>query len=183
MNSVRINPLIFGRNWGLFFAWGVGLAVLGILAISMTTLTTIFSVIFLGMLLFIAGTILLIDTFTFWWQHKGIGFLTHLLMSVLYMGIGFFLIKEPVSSSISFTLALGIFYLIIGSFRIFYSWNLRSPQWGWYFANALLSLLLGILILSSWPESGLYVIGLFIGIDLFFCGLAYMVAAIGSRTN
>jgi len=40
---------------------------------------------------------------------------------------------------------------------------------------------LGILIMESWPESSLYIIGLFVGIDLFFCGWAYIMVAFAAR--
>jgi uncharacterized membrane protein HdeD (DUF308 family) len=41
---------------------------------------------------------------------------------------------------------------------------------------------LGLLVLASWPAPGLWVIGLFIGIDLFFYGLAWIALALGLRS-
>jgi uncharacterized membrane protein HdeD (DUF308 family) len=43
-------------------------------------------------------------------------------------------------------------------------------------------MVLGLLILSAWPASGLWVIGLFIGIDLIFYGLAWIALALGLRS-
>jgi uncharacterized membrane protein HdeD (DUF308 family) len=40
------------------------------------------------------------------------------------------------------------------------------------------SLLLGLLVLAQWPVSGLWVIGLFIGIDLIFYGCAWIALAL-----
>jgi hypothetical protein len=36
-------------------------------------------------------------------------------------------------------------------------------------------------ILARWPASGLWVIGLFIGVDLIFYGLAWVAIALGLR--
>jgi uncharacterized membrane protein HdeD (DUF308 family) len=43
-------------------------------------------------------------------------------------------------------------------------------------------LVLGGLILAQWPASGLWVIGLFVGIDLIFYGFAWIALAAGLRT-
>jgi uncharacterized membrane protein HdeD (DUF308 family) len=40
---------------------------------------------------------------------------------------------------------------------------------------------LGLLVLAQWPASGLWVIGLFIGIDLIFYGAAWIALALGLR--
>ena len=44
------------------------------------------------------------------------------------------------------------------------------PGWGWQVADGLVTLALGLLVLAEWPGSGLWVIGLFVGIDLIFYG-------------
>jgi len=44
------------------------------------------------------------------------------------------------------------------------------PHWGWTLAGGAINLILGILIWQQWPEAALWVIGLFVGIDLIFTG-------------
>lgn len=175
----KIDPSIFSKNATWFFLWGIALFILGLCAISAATFTTFLSIVFLGFIIAISGFIILIDSFSFWRKQKG--FLLHLLMGVLYIAVGGMLIKSPLAGSISLTFLLGIFYLVLGSLRLLHSFSLRAPRWGWNFFNGLISALLGILILMSWPESSLYIIGLFIGIDLLFCGLAYMMTAMGAK--
>lgn len=171
----------FSKNWGWFLLWGIALLILGIIAIGATTLTTLFSVIFLGFLLLFGGTVIVIDTFTFWWRKWG-GFFLHLMIGLLYCAAGVILIKSPALASISITFFLGIFYVAVGIARMIYTLSLRTPKWGWAFFNGLISLLLGILILASWPQSGLFIIGLFVGIDLLFSGWSYIMAALGARS-
>jgi uncharacterized membrane protein HdeD (DUF308 family) len=170
----------FIKNWIWFFLWGMILIILGVCAIGAATFTTLLSVVFLGFIILISGMIIILDSFTFWRKRKG--FLLHLLMGILYIVVGFMLINSPLAGSISLTLLLGLFYLVLGLFRLYYSFSLRAPRWGWNFFNGLISALLGMLILMSWPESSLYIIGLFVGIDLLFCGWAYVMAALGAKS-
>jgi uncharacterized membrane protein HdeD (DUF308 family) len=185
MNSFRLgNPHLpaFSENWGWFFVWGVALLVLGIFAIMFTSLATVLSVIVLGFVIFTSGIVILIDSFTFWWK-KWRGFSLHFLMGLLYVLVGLSLIGLPILASLSLTLMLGMFYTFIGLSRLYYAFTMKSPRWGWTFFNGLIALLLGVLILMQWPASGLFIIGLFIGIDLIFTGWAYIMAALGARAG
>lgn len=176
----RLDISAFGKNAGLFIFWGVLLVILGILALYYVNFTTLFSVIFLGFLFFAGGIIVGIDTFTFWWG-KWPSFFLHLLMAFLYIAAGITLINSPILGSISITLFLGIFYFVLGIIRIALSLYLRSPRWGWSFFNGVISLLLGALILAQWPASGLFILGIFVGIDLLFSGWAYIMAGLAGK--
>ncbi len=177
----RIDHSLFSKNWGLFMLWGIALIMLGVIAISADMLSTIVSVLFLGGILAATGMIIIFDTVTFWRNHNS-GFLLHFLMGVIYLTAGFILLKNPIAGSISLTLLLGIVYLSLGVFRTVYSFSLRSPRWGWALLNGIISFILGILILASWPASSLYIIGLFVGIDLVFTGWMYFTAGLAARS-
>jgi uncharacterized membrane protein HdeD (DUF308 family) len=55
------------------------------------------------------------------------------------------------------------------------------PEWRWLLLNGAVTLLLGFLIWKQWPFSGLWVIGLFIGIDLIFTGWAWVMLSLTAR--
>lgn len=165
-------------NWGWLLALGIILFLLGILAISLDTLTTLITVIFLGALILVGGILILLDSFKFWWG-KWLGFFLHLITGVLYVLVGWMLIQSPVAASISLTLLLGVFYVVVGFMRLIYTFSVRVvPQLGWRAFNALITFLLGILILASWPSSSLFIIGLFVGIDLLVVGMSYIMIAL-----
>jgi len=170
----------FSKNWAWFLVWGIALAALGIFAVSATTLTTLVTVFLLAFVLLVSGIVVIVDAFTFW-HVKGHGFLIHVIMGILYLAAGAILIKNPVAGSVSITFLLGTFYIVLGIFRIIYSLSMQLLSWGWSLVNGIITLLLGILIMASWPESSLYIIGLFVGIDLFFCGWAYIMVALAAR--
>jgi uncharacterized membrane protein HdeD (DUF308 family) len=170
----------FGNNWKRFLAAGILLTLLGLLAIYAAVFTTLISVVILGFIIFFSGAVITFDTFTFW-RGKQSGFFLQLIFSILYLLVGLALIINPMAASISLTLLLGVFYIVIGIFRLAFSPTLRAPKWGWGWFNGVITLLLGILIITSWPASGLYIIGLFIGIDLLFCGWSYIMLAIAAK--
>jgi len=53
------------------------------------------------------------------------------------------------------------------------------PGWGWQAADGVITSVLGVLVLAQWPASGLWVIGLFVGIDLVFYGFALIALGLG----
>ncbi len=72
--------------------------------------------------------------------------------------------------------AIGMFmavYFLMDSFSSFtLAMEMRPRQgWGWWLINALLSLGLGILFIWGWPFSSMWMVGLFVGISLFFDGM------------
>lgn len=167
--------------WGLSFGLGIVLLILGLLALSAIAVTTIVTVVFLGVLLVIGGLLLLIDTFAFWWG-RWFGFSLHLLVGALYFFVGTSLVYNPVLASASLTLMLAIFYVFVGVFRIVYAFTFRLPRWEWQLFNGAIALLIGLLIAMNWPASSLLFIGLFVGIDLIFAGVAFMMAALRARS-
>lgn len=169
-------------HWGWFFGLGVLLFGLGLAGLVCTTTTTLITIIFLGGLIFLSGLLVIIDAFRFWW-HYWSGFLLHFLLGLLYVVVGFMLIERPLVASVSLTLLLGIFYLVAGLFRLIYATTINTPFWGLRFVNALISILLGVLILAAWPSSSLYIIGLFVSIDLLFSGLTYMMVGISAKSR
>jgi uncharacterized membrane protein HdeD (DUF308 family) len=170
----------FGEHWLRFLVWGIALTVIGLFAIYASTFATLLTVVILGFVVFFGGSIMFVDTLTFWWG-KWSSFLFHLIVALLYLAVGIILIMNPLEGSISLTLLLGIFYLVIGLFRMFNSSSTKTPQWGWALFNGLINFALGVLILASWPSSSLFIIGLFVGIDLVFVGWSYIMAALAGR--
>lgn len=55
----------------------------------------------------------------------------------------------------------------------------RFPSWGLVLCNGIVTLLLGIAILQERPASGLWVLGMFVGIDLMMNGVTWSILAVG----
>lgn len=170
---------LVGEHWTLFLLWGLVLVALGLLAVSIATFTTLASVIFLGCVVLAGGIVLFVDAFHFWhvnWKY----FFGHLIISLLYLAAGFWLLTQPVSAAVSLTLVLGVFYTVLGAFRLGTAFA-AGDFLGWQLFNGVVALILGILILIHWPASSLFIIGLFVGIDLFISGFTYILLAFTAR--
>jgi uncharacterized membrane protein HdeD (DUF308 family) len=109
------------------------------------------------------------------------GTLLHMLIGILYAVVGVMIVDQPAEAAIQLTLIIAIFLVISGLFRIVFAISERFTGWGWVLLNGAISLFLGILIYKQWPSSGLWVIGLFIGIDLIFNGWSWIMLALGLR--
>ena len=79
------------------------------------------------------------------------------------------------------TFVMGLFFTVGGLFHIVGSAGLGYSGWGWHAFDGLIHIALGLMILFQWPASGLWVIGLFLGIDLIFYGASWMAIAMGLR--
>ena len=53
--------------------------------------------------------------------------------------------------------------------------------WGWLLASGIVSVVLGWMIWAQWPASGLWVIGLLVGIQLLFTGWSLVMLALVAR--
>ena len=51
----------------------------------------------------------------------------------------------------------------------------------WVLFSAVISIVLGGLIISQWPATGLYMLGLFLGIELIFAGVGWLGLGLSSE--
>ncbi|MBX3411158.1 MAG: HdeD family acid-resistance protein [Pirellulales bacterium] len=169
------------KSWLWLFAMGVAMVVLGTVGISWACLATITvaATWLFGFLLLAGGITEIVHSF---WAGRWGGMLLHLLVGVLYTVVGFMIIDQPEQSAIDLTLVIALFLIVGGIFRIIFALSERFAGWGWVLLNGAVSLLLGMMIYKQWPASGLWVIGLFIGIELIFNGWAWIMLSLGLRS-
>ncbi|HXS27867.1 MAG TPA: HdeD family acid-resistance protein [Steroidobacteraceae bacterium] len=167
------------KHWGWLLALGILLTILGIIALVDSVTASVVSMLVFGWILVIAGIIEGVQTV----RHRGNGHLfLHLVNTVLAIVVGVMLLRRPVAGVVFITLLLAIYFIVAGVFRIAMAWSARVPGWGLGLLNGIVTLILGILIWAHWPGSGLWVIGLFIGIDLIFVGGAQIMTALALRS-
>jgi len=109
------------------------------------------------------------------------GFSLHLLVAILFGITGAAMLVKPVISAEAVTLVMSVFFLIGGLYQFISAMWTHFPGWGWHALNGVVASILGGLLLAQWPVSGLWVIGLFIGIDLVFYGWAWIALALSLR--
>jgi uncharacterized membrane protein HdeD (DUF308 family) len=104
-----------------------------------------------------------------------------MLIGVLYGVVGYMIVDAPGLSMLLLTKFIAIFLIVTGVFRIAAALFVRFPDWGWVLLNGGVTLLLGIIINRQLPEAALWVIGLFIGIEMLFNGWAWVMLAFDLR--
>jgi uncharacterized membrane protein HdeD (DUF308 family) len=171
---VQVTPEMI-HNWGWFLAFGIVLLLLGVVAVVRSVAATVVSMMFFGWLLVFGSIIEFVDAFM---VGHWTGFFLHMLVAILFAMTGLLLVTKPVISAEAVTLLMSMFFLIVGLFQLFASLWTHLPGWGWQALNGILAAVMGILVLVQWPVSGLWIIGLFVGIDLIFYGWTWIRLAL-----
>ncbi|MFL5240871.1 MAG: HdeD family acid-resistance protein [Gemmataceae bacterium] len=166
------------NQWWCFLLLGVALFILGTFCIVDPLVPALASVVLLGFLLMAAGITQIVSAF---WAGKWSGMLIHILIGVLYLVVGYMIVDSPVINMVLITKFIAIFLIISGAFRIISALAVRFQDWGWALLNGGVTLLLGVIINRQLPEAALWVIGLFIGIEMIFNGWAWVMLALGLR--
>jgi uncharacterized membrane protein HdeD (DUF308 family) len=172
--TIQVTPEMI-HHWGWFLAFGIVLVVLGIAAIVRCVTSTVVSMLFFGWLLVIAGIIEFASAFM---VGKWSGFFLHLLIAILFFVVGVLFLKNPSMSAEAATYVISIFLIIGGVYALISALWAHLPGYGWQVADGIIATVLGILLMAQWPASGLYAIGLFVGIDLIFFGWAWIALAL-----
>lgn len=166
-------------NW--FIIIGIVLIILGCLALGYQFIATVFSVYFIGSLLFIAGVIQVIHSFNI----KGFG-QTALwaVMGILYIFIGAMSFFQPIAVSSALTLLISLLLTMSGFTQIFAAMNNRNiPRWGWIIFSGIINIILGFMLIAGWPYDSVYVLGMFLGIDLVFQGFSYIAIGFALKNH
>jgi len=166
--------------WRWFMVMGISMVVLGTFAIGwacVVTMTIAATWIF-GFFLLTGGIAEIINSFS---VGRWSGMLLHLIIGALYTIVGLMIIQHPESAALQLTLVIAIFLIVGGTIRVIFALSERFTGWVWVTLNGVVSFMLGMMIYKQWPASGLWVIGLFVGIDLIFNGWTWIMLASGLR--
>jgi uncharacterized membrane protein HdeD (DUF308 family) len=170
-------PLRAKSGW--IIALGVVYLIAGFIALGSVAMATVASVLVVGVMMIIAGVAEVFSAF----QIKSWGkFLLWALLGVLYIFAGFVTFENPLLAAVLLTLILGASLVASGIMRIFLGFSMkRETPWIWVVLSGVITLLLGVLILARWPVSSLYILGLFLGIDLIMAGAGWIGLGFGLR--
>ncbi|MCM0083662.1 HdeD family acid-resistance protein [Geomonas sp. Red32] len=169
-----------GVHRGWLAISGILFFLFGIIGFFMAAAMTVASVIFFGALAIAGGIIQLVQSFSYHGQRYVIG---GALLGVLYVIAGILIVSNPVAASLSLTLFLAGALIALGAVRIGFWLQHRSHRyWLWSIISGLISIVLGFLIIAQWPVTGLWVIGLFVSLEMIFHGASALGLAMEGTT-
>jgi uncharacterized membrane protein HdeD (DUF308 family) len=181
-NVTGMTPVDIGaalkRSWGWFLAVGIIEIILGTVAVGASVFATLVTVALFGWLLLFGGAASALHAF---WRKQWKGFFVDLAMGVLYIVAGLMMLANPAEAAVTLTLLIAMFLLIGGIFRIIVALSGHFEHRGWVLLNGVITAGLGILIWRQWPLSGLWVIGLFVGIEMIMYGWSLVMLSMVAR--
>ena len=175
--ELGLEPLRAKSGW--IVALGVVYLIAGFIALGSVMMATVVSVFIVGIMMVVAGVAEVVNAF----QIKTWGrFVLWLLLGALYIVAGLVTFENPLLAAAVLTLTLGIVLIVSGLMRIILAFSMQAGMpWIWVALSGVITLLLGTLIVARWPVSSLYILGLFLGIDLIFAGAGWIGLGLGLR--
>jgi uncharacterized membrane protein HdeD (DUF308 family) len=167
------------RHWGWLLAVGILSVILGTIGLGMTWMLTLVSVVYFGVLLIVIGVAQLLQIFkAAGWKSTFL----QILIGLLYLAAGIMVVSRPLLASLTLTWALGFALIVVGVMRIVVGVQHRGTSgWAGGVVGGIITLLLGLLILARWPSDALWVIGLFLAIELIVNGYTQILVALAAR--
>ena len=173
----QMNPRAEGllrvrSRWMWFFWLGTGLVLVGAFAVAAAFLATLTSVLVFGVLLLIAGAVEL-GSAAVGSERRGVA--VHVTLGLLHLVAGGLMVRHPDRAAEALTLLLAAAFLVGGLLRVGFALTQPVEGRAWMLITGVVAASFGLSIWQQWPESGLWAIGLFIGIDLLLIGWSWVM--------
>ena len=182
MDSTNVNDEVFGelkKNWAWMLSLGIVMVILGVIGLGMTVLFNEIVVMYFGFLLLFGSGVQLMQAFR---AEAWKGRMWHVLIALVYIVGGLIAVTDPVIAGMTLALLIAWTLIVIGLLRLVMALQMRGANgWLWPLVGGLLSVVLGVMIINEWPQSGLWVIGLFVAIEMLFAGWTQIMIALAAK--
>jgi len=159
-------------KWGWIVALGIVFLIAGLIALGSVVMATVASVAVVGAMMLISGIAEIVNAFGVKSWGK---FFLWALLGVLYVIAGVVTFQNPLLAASVVTLMLGVALIVSGCLRLFLAMQMtEGTPWVWVALSGVITLLVGGMIIAKWPVSSLFVLGIFLGVDLVFAGVGWI---------
>ncbi|MYT25193.1 HdeD family acid-resistance protein, partial [Streptomyces sp. SID7760] len=172
------DPKQLGRSFGLLALLGVLLVAAGLLGLFYAGFATLTTMFLFGWLLLAGGVVGLVQAFQ---SRKSNHFWLAVVIAAINIAAGFVILRRPEASAEALTMFAALLFLIGGVFRLVGGLVVRGTNLWVNLVQGAFGILLGFLVLASWPSSSLYVIGTFFSLALLFDGLSLILLGMSAR--
>lgn len=163
------------HKWGWLLALGIVMVALGAIAVILIPIVTVAAVMVLGWLMVVSGVVELIHAF----RVRGWGgVFLHLVAGILGILVGLMIVTHPLAGALAWTMLFASLFTVIGVFRTVAAIRLKFPNWGWAVFDGIVTLGLGMMLWAEWPWSGLWFLGVAVGVSLILRGWSYVMFAL-----
>jgi uncharacterized membrane protein HdeD (DUF308 family) len=104
---------------------------------------------------------------------------------LVYIVAGIVMVMNQGASAVWFTMFIAALLLASGIFRIVIGFQIRGEVkgWGWTVFGDVASIVLAFMSFAQWPYSGLWVIGLFVAIEMIMQGTSMISIAMAAKAS
>jgi uncharacterized membrane protein HdeD (DUF308 family) len=164
------------QNAGLATGMGVLVLVAGILALSTPAVAGLSVAMLVGFMLIMGGVGQLYFAY-----ESGSGIWAYIAAALTVLAGGF-LAFNPAVAATTLSIFLLVYFLASGVVEVLLALKMKPIDgWVWTLITGLLSIVLGVMIWSQFPFSGLVAIGVLLGLKLCFSGLMLIMLGTGAR--
>jgi uncharacterized membrane protein HdeD (DUF308 family) len=181
-------------HWLVFVLEGVALILLGVVAIVVPSISSSEVTVVLGWVFLVSGAIGLATTY---WARQAPGFWWSLVSALLAILVGVVLIVNkpqnlygglmgwPFGNVGQLRLILVLFFLVEGGASIMFAIEHRrefSGRWAWMAGSGVIDIFLASILIFDLPGSSAWTLGLLVGINMIFGGLALLAMGLHARS-
>jgi uncharacterized membrane protein HdeD (DUF308 family) len=163
------------RHWAWHLVQGILLVLAGLLALIFPVVSTVTVTLVIGWVLIFSGIFQAIslirgrDSPLFWLP---------LVSVVLFLLMGALILRNPAEGVLTLTLLMIVFFMVEGMAKIIFALAMRPlPNWGWVLLSGLIAVALSLFLWVRLPVTALWLIGVFVGIELIAEGIAISAIA------
>ena len=166
--------------WGWLIAIGIISLIGGFLCFANPFAATLTVDYIAGFMFMLVGISQIVQAFS----HRDSGFLWTLGVGILGVIVGVMLVGNPMAGIVSLTVLVGVLLVFLGGAKIAYSISMRPASgWVWVLVSGIFSIILAVLIFSNFPWAAAAVLGLFLGVELTFNGIALILTGFALRNS
>lgn len=181
MKEIRANVLgAAAKIPGALIGLGILFIILGMVGIAGQTLLSLVSVNVLGIFLFAGGALQAMHALkSTGWKSVGI----QLIFAILYIAAAIYVWAFPIPALEAITLWLAAIFFVTGFLRLVFAFQHRHFQgWFWLMLSAVISILMGALIMNNFPSASLWLPGLLIAIELLLQGWSLLFLGLAAKS-
>ena len=167
------------EHWGWFLALGIVFIVGGIFAMFAPVVASVAVAIAIGATFVVVGAVQIVQA---WSMRSWGGFIWQMIIGLVVLIGGVAALINPIVAAVTLGLLIGVMFLAKGVMQIMFALRYRPHAgWGWIMAAGILAVVVALMIIFSWPFSGLWVPGTLAGISFIFSGWSYVMIAMTGR--
>lgn len=178
-SSAGTEPLRAKSGW--IVALGIVYLIAGLVALSSVAMATVISVFLVGIMMIVSGIAEVLNALQVKSWSK---FVLWLLLGALYVVAGILTFENPLLAAKLLTLLIGAALIASGIVKIVLAFNMKvGSSWGVVVLAGLVTIFVGAVIVARWPVNSLYILGIFLAVDLIFSGVGWISVGLGLKSR